>query len=56
MNYKIIIILFILFICFLIMCGILAPYVKDENEYDNYISLDLNMSWFNETILYKSKL
>ena len=54
MNYKIIIILFILFICFLIMCGILAPYVKDENEDDNYI--DLNMPWFNETILYESKL
>ena len=54
MNYKIIIILFILFICFLIMCGILAPYVKDENEDDNYI--DLDMLWFNETILYESKL
>ena len=51
MNYKLIIFLFILFIFFLIMCGILAPHVKDENEDDNYIYLDLNMSWINETTL-----
>ena len=51
MNYKIIIFLFILCIFLLIMCGILAPYVKDGNENDNYIYLDLNMSWINETTL-----
>ena len=54
MNYKLILFLLLLFIFFLIMCGIIATHVEFENE-DNYIYLDLNLTWFNETILVKNE-
>ena len=48
MNYKLILLL--LFIFLLIVIGIIARHVEYKNE-DDYIYLDLNSTWFNETIL-----